>query len=347
MRKNTPRLIKNRENFHIVITRNICGKSVPEYLASLGKILPSEARRKLTEFLVSWDSRYTQKSTLFRDVIEEVRKSLENEGRPKKTLQSFDIQTRHALALWKLRPIDDILYRDIEDFKTYLKRVRKVNNSSVNIALNELRRVFKHAVRMNYIKQMPIIDKVPKPASFGIKAISPEDAQFCISHAPYEVKFYLVMMLLTGLRPKEFADAKPEDIDIQKGLMWVRNLRINKTGGENTGGRYIPLSDQAKKVLINHFKNGHEYLYPWHTFEGATSALQRLEKKTGIKLTPSMLRKSFATDAVNRGVQSERLCEIMGTSEAMLRPHYVLQNAERLRIVHENAPDWGSTPLAY
>lgn len=341
MRQNSPRLIRPRGNYQIVITRNVDGKSTPEYLASLGKITQHEAKRKLSEFLSSWNGRYTQIQMLFRDVIEEVRRSLENEGRPKKTMQSFDIQTRHAMALWKLRPIDDILYRDIEDFKSYLKKTRGVNNSSVNIALNELRRVFKHAVRMGYIKQMPIIDKVPKPVSFGIRAISPEDAQFCLSHAPYEVKFYLIMMLLTGLRPKEFADTKPEDIDLQKGLMWVRNLRTNKTGGENTGGRFIPLSEQAQKVLINHFTQGHGYLYPWKTFEGGTSALQRLEKKTGIKLTPSMLRKSFATDAINRGVQSQKLCEMMGTSEAMLKPHYVLQNAERLRVVHENAPDWG------
>lgn len=121
------------------------------------------------------------------------------------------------------------------------------------------------------------------------------------------------VMLWTGMRPKELARAKPEDVDLQGRSAIVRTVKGGRT-------RVVPLTSQA--------------IQAWREFEAAAcwqhipqaAPMNRLLKKwTGMPdLRVYDLRHSYGTALARRQTRLDVIGALMGHSTLELTKRYTL-----------------------
>ena len=127
-------------------------------------------------------------------------------------------------------------------------------------------------------------------------------------------KLIIKFLYSSGLRLSELLNLKRKDIEVDRNLIYVKKGKGNKD-------RITLLSETLKKDLLkyyslNQFKT--EYI-----FEGRTSKyskksvqkiLERLGNKIKTKISPHMLRHSFATHLLESGTDIRHIQKLLGHS---------------------------------
>jgi site-specific recombinase XerD len=131
------------------------------------------------------------------------------------------------------------------------------------------------------------------------------------------LKHKLIIKLLysSGLRLQELIDLKRKDLDFERELINVRK-------GKGKKDRVTLISDSLKIDLlkyysINQFKT--EYVFEGrrgkYTKKSVQKVLDLAGKKVGIKVTPHMLRHSFATHLLEAGTDIRHIQKLLGHSD--------------------------------
>ncbi len=162
------------------------------------------------------------------------------------------------------------------------------------------------------------LEKIPlkKKEKTLPKVISKEKIKLIIETCS-NLKHRLVVKLLysSGLRLQELIDLKREDLDFDRGL-------INIKKGKGKKDRVTLFSDSLKNDLlkyysINDFKT--KYLFEGrkgkYSKKSVQEILKKLGKKEGIKITPHMLRHSFATHLLESGTDIRYIQKLLGHSD--------------------------------
>ena len=151
------------------------------------------------------------------------------------------------------------------------------------------------------------------------------------------------MLLLygSGLRVSELCNLKISDIDFKRSLIIVR-------GGKGAKDRIVPIpkallkeiedylkmrNDNSEYLLVEERRNKKDKLSPktvWYI-------LDKYGKKAGIKVTPHMLRHSFATHMLENGIDIRVIQEILGHSNLSTTQIYTKVTVEHLRRAQEKA----------
>lgn len=131
------------------------------------------------------------------------------------------------------------------------------------------------------------------------------------------VKHRLVVKLLysCGLRLQELVNLKRADIDFARGVVYVR-------GGKGGKDRVTIISQRLKDDLLSYYST-HEFRTPYvfegrrgkYTKKSVQKVLERHGKRVGIKLTPHMLRHSFATHLLEAGTDIRYIQRLLGHSD--------------------------------
>ena len=96
--------------------------------------------------------------------------------------------------------INEIDFEVIEDFKISLK----LKNRTTNIVLSDLKRFLEWCQDNGWIKSMPKIKRLTeKKEDSKVSALSREEFETLIKHANDTQKYYLWLMVYTGMRPAE------------------------------------------------------------------------------------------------------------------------------------------------
>jgi len=141
------------------------------------------------------------------------------------------------------------------------------------------------------------------------------------------------LQLTTGLRPQELMNITLGDIDIEKGI-----VKIKKT--KTKIDRVIYLKTHVLLLLERYLrKRGGTHKYLWTCKnKDAPMKLHRYQKlmkkyseKSGIKVTPYMLRHTFATLFIRNGGDIKALKEIMGHKQIETTERYIHEDEERIR----------------
>jgi len=131
------------------------------------------------------------------------------------------------------------------------------------------------------------------------------------------LKHKLVVKLLysSGLRLQELINLKRKDIDFDRNLIYVQNGK----GGKD---RVTLLSEYLKMDLLKYYSNSMfktEYIFEGrngkYTKKSVQKVLDGLGKKIGIKVTPHMLRHSFATHLLEQGTDIRYIQKLLGHSD--------------------------------
>ena len=146
--------------------------------------------------------------------------------------------------------------------------------------------------------------------------------------------------LYTGLRPSELLNLKKEDLDIDKGLMTVKNTKTYRD-------RIVPLHKKPLMAIRKYYatrkdKDVHVFYSIRErgqvTTVGYRFILQKYCEMAKIKkITPYQLRHTFATQFLENNGDVLILKNIMGHSDIKTTEGYIHENARMIRKGYEKA----------
>lgn len=143
------------------------------------------------------------------------------------------------------------------------------------------------------------------------------------------------LILFAGLRVGEIIQLRISDliIDERRGIVVVRE-------GKGTKRREIPLNAKARKALLDYLQMRPDVetndLFLGQRNGGVQSktiqrAVQRFAKKAGIKkVTPHILRHSFAKALIDTGISLEKVATLLGHSNLNTTRIYTTPSEEEL-----------------
>ena len=268
------------------------------------------------------------------EVIEEFETYLDLEGKSPNTVRMYSYYVRRYLE-WggKLNARSAL---------RFLARLRKegYSNKSLNLVVQALRAYFRFE---GYDEEAEKL-KPPKVPKSLPKALTKEEVKRLLSVIPPTRKRDRLIVLLlygAGLRVSELCNLRKEDVDFERALIVVR-------GGKGAKDRVVPIpafllgeigsylegrDDDSEYLLVEERREKKDRISPktvWYL-------LRKYGEKAGVKVTPHMLRHSFATHMLENGVDIRAIQELLGHSNLSTTQIYTKVTVEHLRKAQEKA----------
>ncbi|EZQ06880.1 site-specific tyrosine recombinase/integron integrase [Candidatus Acidianus copahuensis] len=173
---------------------------------------------------------------------------------------------------------------------------------------------------------------LPRARRKEVRAIREEEAKKLIdSTKRLRDKVIIRLLLETGLRSKELLSISKNDIDMERLSIHVRET---KNGEE----RIVFFTVETKNLLERYMrKENGEKLFNL-SYQALYRLIRRSGKRIGIEgLRPHMLRHTFATTAIRKGVPLPAVQRLMGHKDIKTTQIYTHLVTEDLERVYRNA----------
>ena len=149
------------------------------------------------------------------------------------------------------------------------------------------------------------------------------------------IKSKLILQLLysSGLRVSEIVNLKPNDLDFNENIGWVR-------GGKGKKDRMFIISIKLSKKLEKFIKRHPDWNYLFSrdkplTTRNIQKIVQLITKKSGIQksIHPHTLRHSFATHLLENGVDIRKIQVLLGHSSLTTTQIYTHVSSAELKKI--------------
>ncbi len=231
--------------------------------------------------------------------------------------------------------------QQIYDYIQFLKKNHQI--TSINHEISALRSFYKFLLIEKKITKSPLeYTKVLKTDKKIPATLNKIEVMMFLNFAAntpseYRNKTMIELMYATGIRVSELVTLKLNDVDTHMALIKV----VGKGGRE----RQIPIGDYALATLITYLnyyrpklvKEPNDYLFPGRkkhlTREYFYQIIQKLAQQLKInkKVTPHMLRHSFATHLLDAGADLRIIQELLGHSSVTTTEIYTHVSREKLK----------------
>ncbi len=148
------------------------------------------------------------------------------------------------------------------------------------------------------------------------------------------------LMYSSGLRVSELISLKINDINYEGGFLRVI--------GKGSKERIVPMNDRAKAKILRYMqelrpkmlkKKQSPYIFLSNRGASMTrqrfwQALKKLAEQAGIKITPHIIRHSFATHLLEGGADLRSVQKMLGHSDISTTQIYTKVSGERIRKVY-------------
>ncbi|MEE8408304.1 MAG: tyrosine-type recombinase/integrase [Myxococcota bacterium] len=252
--------------------------------------------------------------------------------------------------------LSDIDAHVVESFKAKQKRAG-LCNKTINNHLIVLQKMLQVAIDWSRLKNLPPIKKLPV-ARPKVNFLSFDEADRLLGAASEEPEWesMIVVALNAGLRVGELLALQWDDCDLEAGNLHVqRTVWKGHVGTPKSGrNRVIPLNVKSLASL-----KGHRHLRGQHVWchedgspyraDNMKWALRRIRKRAGLRpFEWHVLRHSFASHLVMRGVQLKAVQELLGHSNIEMTMRYAHLSPDVRRdavdaLVNSGAPAYGKT----
>lgn len=242
-------------------------------------------------------------------------------------------------------------YSDIRFFLMYLKEEKKDSNTSIDRKLSALRGFYKFLANENIVKNnvFSLVNGQKKekklPRYFEYNELE-ELFNACNTNEILDQRNLLILEMLyaTGVRVGELIDIKVKDINASE-----RKIIILGKGNKE---RIVEYGDYCEEILNVYLQNAYqvlnkkksEYLFLNNngghlTERGVRYILDHIIKKTSItkKISPHMIRHSFATHLLNEGCDLLSVQKLLGHESISATQIYTHVSTDRLKEVYYNA----------
>ncbi|NMH89778.1 tyrosine-type recombinase/integrase [Flavivirga sp. Y03] len=211
-------------------------------------------------------------------------------------------------------PDKDILELSEQEIREYLRLLIQENksNSYINQTINSIK--FYYEVVMGMPNRFYSIERPRKEQKLP-KVVSKEEILSMIANTN-NIKHRCIVSLLysAGLRRSELLELQLEDIDSKRMLIFIRHAKNNRD-------RYSLLSETVLKELRIYYKKWKPKKYLFESPDGQKysdksvgAIVSRAATKANIKrrITPHMLRHSFATHLLESGTNLRYIQTLLG-----------------------------------
>lgn len=247
----------------------------------------------------------------------------------KRTIELYLHYNEHFIKLCKKKP-QQVTQKDI---RWYLGVLIKWNRkpATVNLAHNALLFYYTQILKRKFY-DIPF-QKVPETVK---DTLTSKEIKQLIEVTPnIKHKLMISMLYATGVRVSELINTKVEHIDFPRKLLLVKQGKGNKD-------RYTILSDNVVKEMRNYLNaraNKSNYLFETpkgHVTDRTVQAvLKKARKKAKIqkRVTPHILRHSFATHLRDDKVQDSDIQKLLGHDDVRTTQEYASVALEHLRQI--------------
>jgi integrase len=152
---------------------------------------------------------------------------------------------------------------------------------------------------------------------------------------PFERAVFL-MLATSGLRRDEVASLNMGDIDLDKRMV------LPNVASTTTKKRWASFFNQETEQVLKEYLraqeiNGERRLFPWRG-DRINKWFKNASEKSGIKITPKMLRDWFCSEMGELGVADRYVDAFCGRApRSILARHYTDFSPERLKRIYDNA----------
>lgn len=250
--------------------------------------------------------------------------------------------------------VNDLLNPSSADITDYLLMLKNEGKSAatVNRKMASLRAFYTYLKDKGAISTNPAIGiKVPKISRKEIEYLTIEEVEELLKQPDDSIKGIRDLAILeilygTGLRVSELIETNVEDINLRMGFVTCT--------GEHGKARIIPLGRPAKAALENYIFDDRakilkkedpsekalflNYYGKRITRQAMWKILKEYAKKAGIdkKITPQILRNSFAVHMVQNGADLKSLQELLGHEDPAATQIYLSVTKNRIKDVYDN-----------
>lgn len=225
--------------------------------------------------------------------------------------------------------------------------------ATVNRKLASVRAFYRFLLSNGAIKENPTDDiKSPKIARKDISFLTIEEVEKLLSMPNDTIKgkrdrAMLEVLYATGIRVSEIIELKLSDANLRMGFV--------KCNGNHGKARIVPMGGPAKKALNDYIENSRNalmksqdpddpegflfvnYVGEPFTRQGFWKVLKQYGKKTEFadKITPQILRNSFAIHMVQNGIDMKSLQELMGHEDIVATQIYFGVTKNRIKDIYD------------
>lgn len=267
-----------------------------------------------------------------------------------KTVSNYDFYLQRFLQWAKISDPQKISLDLVRRYRVYINRLNLKKNTQ-NYHMIALRSWLKYLAKRDIKTLAPEKIELSRMPERQVEFLEGEDLERFLS-APLKTKnkeiikkrdkAILELLFSTGLRVSELANLKREEFNLKKDEVPVR--------GKGGKVRLVFLSGQAKKWLaeyLNMRQDVNPYLFRSHDPAHGTNdysltprSIERLVKKyakaAGIikKITPHVLRHSYATDLLQAGADLRSVQAMLGHSSITTTQIYTHITDQHLKDIH-------------
>lgn len=270
------------------------------------------------------------------------------------TLEAYSRDVSEFISFEGARGNTDILAVTSTEIVAFLHNLKAMGKSAatVNRKLASLRAFFNYLIAERLISDNPTANiKSPKIERKGVEYLSLEEIDTLLSipdESPKGIRDRAMLEVLyaTGIRVSEIIEANLEDINLRMGFITC--------SADQSRARIVPLGRPARAALENYIydvrdmlireNKGEEALFVNYygkriTRQGLWKVLKEYGAKAGIehKLTPNIIRNTFAVHMLQNGADLKSLQELMGHEDITATQIYLSATKSRIKDVYDKA----------
>jgi len=258
------------------------------------------------------------------DYIKELEKRCKLKGYSRQTIKSYSFYMNKFLEFLDKSGCS----MNHEGVKCYLLSLDCAASTS-RLAHASIQFFFREVIRKPFT-----LDEIPlrKKDKQLPKVISKKNINLLLTNTKnLKHKLALKFLYSSGLRLQELIHLKREHIDIEQGLILVKQ-------GKGKKDRYTLLAKNLKEDLLKYYSTmifSTKYVFEGRNGKYTKKSVQMICKKAGeivnLHLSPHMLRHSFATHLLESGVDLRYIQKLLGHSDVKTTQIYTHVSTSDLR----------------
>ena len=204
---------------------------------------------------------------------------------------------------------------------------RGVASTTVHAYARAVRAFLRFAYEEEWIEE-PIIVRMPRVEQKRMEMLSREEVRKVLSMCSTRDRALVLTLIDSGIRRGEALALDWDDIDLRTGMVHVRR-------GKGGKARVTYIGAKTRRALLR-WGGGQRSstIFPLTPSGGAT-LMARLSLKSGIHITFHKCRRTFATWALNGGMDLLSLQRLLGHTSLEMVRRYAMQSDKDLKIAHE------------
>jgi integrase/recombinase XerD len=273
-------------------------------------------------------------------------------GLSQKTLEAYSHDLNRWMGFLNAKGIHDVLNVSPSDVKAFLMalRTQKLSNKTVVRNLVAIRTFFRFLMQEGILETNPVEHlESPKLSKTLPDVLSLKEVEKLLEEPPWQTplgvrdRAMLEILYATGMRVSELVKLPLNQVNLEGGYVLLY--------GKGSKERVVPLGGEAIKWVTRYLKTsrgnltkGREvpYLFVNRSGKGLSrqmfwKLIKAYGRKAGIrkKITPHLLRHSFATHLLARGADLRSVQMMLGHADISTTQIYTHVTGERLKKVHQ------------